>query len=208
MSAFVNYYELLRIERTSTAEQIRTAYKKESLRTHPDRLPPNASPSERQTSTARFQAVADAYYVLSDPVRRRDYDALLASRKDATAEAEDEDEEFAAEPEADASRASWSSQQPNADNTFTSVFEDLLRPEVESHVPWWTWIGSVSGAGLGYIVANVPGAMMGAYAGNRLGKIRDAKGKSVAEVFSGLGGNQKAQILKALAMKILGSTMQ
>lgn len=35
--------------------------------------------------------------------------------------------------------------------------------------------------------------MLGAFAGNRLGAIRDAKGKSVAAVFSELGGNQKAE---------------
>jgi len=32
------------------------------------------------------------------------------------------------------------------------------------------------------------------FAGNRLGAIRDAKGKSVAQVFSGLQGNQKAEV--------------
>jgi hypothetical protein len=36
--------------------------------------------------------------------------------------------------------------------------------------------------------------MLGAYAGNRLGAVRDAKGKSVAAVFSELGGNQKAEV--------------
>ena len=36
--------------------------------------------------------------------------------------------------------------------------------------------------------------MVGAYAGNRLGAIRDAKGKSVATVFMQLGGNQKAEV--------------
>jgi hypothetical protein len=35
---------------------------------------------------------------------------------------------------------------------------------------------------------------MGAYGGKRLGAIRDAKGKSVASVFSELGGNQKAEV--------------
>ena len=39
--------------------------------------------------------------------------------------------------------------------------------------------------------------MVGAYAGNRLGAIRDAKGKSVAAVFSELGGNQKAEVCEA-----------
>ena len=36
--------------------------------------------------------------------------------------------------------------------------------------------------------------MVGAVAGNRLGAIRDAKGKSVAAVFAQLGGNQKAEV--------------
>ena len=61
-------------------------------------------------------------------------------------------------------------------------------------MPWWTYIGAISGAGIGYIIANIPGLLVGAFAGNRLGAIRDAKGKSVAAVFSQLGGDQKAQV--------------
>lgn len=48
--------------------------------------------------------------------------------------------------------------------------------------------------GIGFIVANVPGLVLGAFAGNRLGAIRDAKGKSVAAVFSELGATQKAEV--------------
>lgn len=33
-----------------------------------------------------------------------------------------------------------------------------------------------------------------ALAGNRLGAVRDAKGKSVAQVFAGLGASQKAEV--------------
>jgi hypothetical protein len=46
---------------------------------------------------------------------------------------------------------------------------------------------------------------MGGYAGNRLGAIRDAKGKSVMAVFNQLAADQKADILKSLAFKVLGS---
>ena len=101
----------------------------------------------------------------------------------------------------------------------------MLRPEVERHAPWWAWLGALCGAGIGFIIANIPGLMFGMYAGNRLGAIRDAKGKSVAAVFSQLGGDQKAQvacplscspvrrrvvttpqqILRALAAKVLGT---
>lgn len=40
----------------------------------------------------------------------------------------------------------------------------------------------------------MPGLVVGAYAGNRLGAIRDAKGKSVAAVFSALGTTQKVEV--------------
>ena len=70
----------------------------------------------------------------------------------------------------------------------------LLRPEVNRVLPFWSWVGTASGASLGFIVANIPGLMVGAVAGNRLGAIRDAKGKSVSAVFSQLGGDQKAEV--------------
>ena len=95
--------------------------------------------------------------------------------------------------------------QPNAEGVFGSVFEELLRPEVKRVAPLWTWVGSASGAAMGFIVGSVPGAIGGAVVGNRLGAIRDAKGKSVAQVFSSLGAGQKAEVLRALAMKVLGS---
>jgi hypothetical protein len=106
--------------------------------------------------------------------------------------------------------AATEAERPDADDQFANVFEEailslfyfpepqliwlqLLRPEVERFAPWWAYVGAVCGGGIGFIVANVPGLMLGAYAGNRLGAIRDAKGKSVAAVFTQLGGNQKAE---------------
>jgi len=208
-STFPDYYAFLNIPQTATTEEVRTAYKKESLKTHPDRLA-NATVEERKAATERFQAVADAYYVLSDPTRRREYDSLYSTRARREKESE---------PDASSSAnffAQFASmfgggagatppERPDADHVFGDVFEELLRPEVQRHGPWWAWTGGVCGAGIGFIVANVPGLMVGAYAGNRLGAIRDAKGKSVAAVFGQLGGNQRAEVLRALAMKVLGS---
>ena len=48
---------------------------------------------------------------------------------------------------------------------------------------FWSMIGGVSGGAMGFIVANVPGAMAGALAGNRLGAVRDKRGKAVYSVF-------------------------
>lgn len=49
---------------------------------------------------------------------------------------------------------------------------------------FWSLVGGLSGGALGFIVANFPGMLAGAVAGNRLGAVRDAKGKSVYEVYS------------------------
>jgi hypothetical protein len=83
---------------------------------------------------------------------------------------------------------------------FFSFRTQLLRPEVERHLPVWTWLGAACGAGLGFITANMPGLVVGAYAGNRLGAIRDAKGKSVAAVFAELGAAQKAEVSRKTPM--------
>ncbi|KAH9857909.1 DnaJ domain-containing protein, partial [Lenzites betulinus] len=214
MSSFPDYYKLLHVQKNASADEIRTAYKKESLRTHPDRIA-NATPAEKQAATERFQAVADAYYVLSDPTRRKEYDILYTTRgpQERTDQPNASANFFSTFSNmfgqgaggAQSATGATAADRPDAEHVFADVFEELLRPEVERHLPWWTWLGAICGAGLGFIIANIPGLMVGAYAGNRLGAVRDAKGKSVAAVFGQLGGGQKAEILRALAAKVLGA---
>lgn len=79
MSGFPDYYEILRVDSSASESQIRQAYKKQSLLHHPDRQS-NASEKQRAEATKQFQTIADAYYVLSDPERRRAYDAQRSSR--------------------------------------------------------------------------------------------------------------------------------
>lgn len=72
---------------------------------------------------------------------------------------------------------------------------------------FWSIVGGVSGGALGFIIANVPGALAGAVAGNRLGAVRDAKGKSVYEVFQELPQPDRAKLLSELAAKVFQHAM-
>ena len=61
-------YTILDCARSSTDEELKKAYRKQALRWHPDRNPDDPE------ALRRFKEVAYAYQVLSDPVRRVQYD--------------------------------------------------------------------------------------------------------------------------------------
>ncbi|PVU85477.1 hypothetical protein BB559_007005 [Furculomyces boomerangus] len=83
--------------------------------------------------------------------------------------------------------------------------EKLLRPEVEKETSLWRNLGAISGGVLGFIVANVPGAIGGAFAGRSLGTIRDKKGKSVMEAFQSLPYSNRLQVLSNIAMNLIAT---
>jgi molecular chaperone DnaJ len=63
-----DYYEVLSVERTADAEEIRRAYRRLAMKYHPDRNPGDAE------AEAKFKEAAAAYEVLSDEQKRRIYD--------------------------------------------------------------------------------------------------------------------------------------
>ncbi|KAF8637658.1 hypothetical protein AX17_002726 [Amanita inopinata Kibby_2008] len=69
-----NLYETLEISRDATLEDIRRAYKKKALQTHPDRLPQGASADDKKLSEEQFRLVNNAYEILSDSQKRKIYD--------------------------------------------------------------------------------------------------------------------------------------
>ena len=63
-----DYYEILGVGRSSSADEIKSAYRKLAMKYHPDRNPGNKEAEES------FKECAEAYEVLSDPQKRQRYD--------------------------------------------------------------------------------------------------------------------------------------
>ncbi len=69
-----DYYAILGVPATAGDEEIKRAYRRLALRHHPDRNPGDRRAEER------FKEISEAYAILMDPVRRRDYDRLRQAR--------------------------------------------------------------------------------------------------------------------------------
>ncbi len=63
-----DYYDILEISRTATADEIKKAYRKKALQFHPDKNPGDSEAEKR------FKEVSEAYEVLSDDKKRQTYD--------------------------------------------------------------------------------------------------------------------------------------
>jgi molecular chaperone DnaJ len=63
-----DYYETLGVSKTSSADEIKKAYRKVAMQYHPDRNPGDKSAEEK------FKEAAEAYEILSDQDKRAQYD--------------------------------------------------------------------------------------------------------------------------------------
>jgi DnaJ family protein B protein 4 len=65
----VDYYNILKLNRNATEEDMKKAYKRLAMKWHPDKNPVNKKEAE-----AKFKLISEAYDVLSDPNKRQIYD--------------------------------------------------------------------------------------------------------------------------------------
>ena len=64
----MEYYEILGVSKTATADEIKKSYRKLALKFHPDKNPDNVE------AEAKFKKISEAYAVLSDAKKRQEYD--------------------------------------------------------------------------------------------------------------------------------------
>ena len=65
-----DYYQILGVLETASQDEIKKTYRKLAVKYHPDKNPGN------KEAEAKFKEVSGAYYVLSDPKKRTEYDQM------------------------------------------------------------------------------------------------------------------------------------
>ena len=65
-----DYYDILGINKSASAEEIKKAYRKVAIKYHPDK-------NNGKTSGNKFELITNAYHILIDPYTRGKYDAKL-----------------------------------------------------------------------------------------------------------------------------------
>jgi DnaJ-class molecular chaperone len=69
MATKTDYYDILGISKSATAEEIKKAYRKQALEWHPDR-----HKDDKEAAEKRFKEINEAYQVLSDPQKKAAFD--------------------------------------------------------------------------------------------------------------------------------------
>ncbi|MCL7031131.1 hypothetical protein MKW94_000991, partial [Papaver nudicaule] len=64
-----DYYKILELDQDASEDAIRSNYIRLALKWHPDKR------KDEDSATSKFQQINEAYSVLSDPVKRKEYDS-------------------------------------------------------------------------------------------------------------------------------------
>ena len=109
---FIDYYKVLAVDKSATAEEIKKAYRKLARKLHPD-----LNPTDKEANH-KFQQLNEANDVLSDPEKRKKYDKYGKDWQHG--------EEFAKQQQANQQQRSSSQQQDYGNNFGGGDFSDFF----------------------------------------------------------------------------------
>jgi curved DNA-binding protein len=67
--AEIDYYQILGVSRDATADEVKKAYRKLAMKYHPDK-----AKGDKKQAEEKFKQVSEAYAVLSNPEKKKEYD--------------------------------------------------------------------------------------------------------------------------------------
>ena len=108
-----SYYEILWVDKKASADEIKKAYRKLAMKYHPDRATWDKKEAEKH-----FKEIGEAYEVLSDPEKRKNYDMFGSAKANPFGWG--------------ASYSTW----------WMGWFEDIFSGFANARQSWWAWASS------------------------------------------------------------------
>ncbi|KAL8232478.1 hypothetical protein R6Q57_002256 [Mikania cordata] len=125
----INFYEILGLEKGCTESELKNAYKKLALRWHPDRCSAFGNSNRVEEAKKKFQAIQEAYSVLSNANKRFLYDVGVY-------DSDDDDENGMADFLSEmADMMSQNKPSENGEESFEELkdlFEEMFQSDIES----------------------------------------------------------------------------
>jgi len=108
-----NFYKILGVTKTTPLNDIRKKYYRLAKEYHPDYTPANATDEEKRKRERKFQRIAEAWDVLSDPEKKKQYDSGMYMQEElAQREAAHQHEKMTAQQAQQAQQAQYQQFQP------------------------------------------------------------------------------------------------
>ncbi|XP_027168197.1 dnaJ homolog subfamily B member 7 isoform X1 [Coffea eugenioides] len=125
-----DFYAVLGLKKECSAAELKNAYKKLALKWHPDRCSTSGNPKRVEEAKKKFQAIQEAYSVLSDANKRFLYDVGVY-------DCDDEDDEngmgdFLNEMAAMMSQNKSKENQEESFEELQELFEEMFQSDVEA----------------------------------------------------------------------------
>lgn len=111
----MDYYQVLGVSPNAGQQEVKSAYRRQAMKWHPDKNPDKAG------AEVRFKQISAAYSVLSDANERAQYDRLRSETG------------FVAEEEA---RSSWAFNADTAAQMFLREMLELAQELTLQNIPW------------------------------------------------------------------------